>query len=239
MARERSVLVVDSDIAIRRYLRRGLRAEGYLVDELASPESAPQCVVRTNCDVVILDVDSAPPRGTDSIRAIRDVSSVPVIVMSSRGGEKAAVDALKSGADDFVRKPFSLGETLARVESVLRRMMRQSGEAPTFIAGDLEVDLMGHRVWSRKREVHLAPRQFEVLRVLIGRAGQVVPYDEILSSSWGSPDLSKIPYLRIAIEKLRATIEEVPSRPAIILTEPRIGYRLFMKHTRRRPGSAA
>jgi two-component system KDP operon response regulator KdpE len=229
MARRRTVVVVDPDIAVRRYLRRGLCAKGYQVRELTTFENLSQLVARADIDVVILDIDAAESGGTALIRSLRGISSIPIIALSARNDDNSAIGALKSGADDYIRKPFSLGETLARIATTLWRVRRRRGQSPMFVSGDLEVDFVGHRVWSRNQEVHLGPKQFEVLRVLADNAGKVVPYGKIQTRVWGGAELSRLLHLRLAIRGLRTKLEETPSKPRHFLTEPRIGYRLFLK----------
>jgi len=238
MVRRRTALLVDPDIAVRRYLRRGLCDDGYRVQELTTFENLPYLIAHAEIDVVILDIDAAESGGTALIRSIRSGSSVPIIALSARNDDNSAIGALKSGADDYVRKPFSLGETLARIETTLRRVRRRRGQSPMFVSGDLEVDFVGHRVWSRNQEVHLGPKQFEVLRVLADNAGKVVPYGKIQTWVWGGAELSRLLHLRLAIRGLRTKLEETPSKPRHILTEPRIGYRLFLKRDPGKQNSA-
>jgi two-component system, OmpR family, KDP operon response regulator KdpE len=206
---------------------------------LVTFEDLSHLVAQADIDAVILDIDAADPGGAALIRAVRCVSSVPIIALSARSDEESAVGALKSGADDFVRKPFSLGETLARVETTLRRVRRRRGQSPMFVSGDLEVDFVGHRVWSRNQEVHLGPKQFEVLRVLADNAGKVVPYNKIQIRVWGEAELTRLLHLRLAIRGLRTKLEETPSKPRHILTEPRIGYRPFLKRESGKQNSAS
>ena len=226
MARGPAVLVFDDDPAIRRYLRQNLLAEGYRVRDCASRHAALDQIAEQSPDLVILDIDAPESARPEAVRAIREVSLVPIIATSTRREEQVMVEALKSGADDFLEKPFGIREILARIESVLRRAIRQRGTASHFISGDLEVDLLHRRVLSQGREVHLSPKAYEVLRILVEGAGRVHKHSDILSVVWGPKGAGRLPNLRFAIRDLRRVIEPDPAHPIHILTETRVGYRL-------------
>jgi two-component system KDP operon response regulator KdpE len=226
MPRGPVVLVVDDDPAIRKYLRRNLAGEGYRVRECASVPVAPGYIADQPPNLVILDVGLSKGGASNIIRAIREISLVPILATSAHGDETVMVEALTSGADDFIAKPFGLREMLARVESTLRRAIRQQGISSRFSSGDLKVDLLHRRVWSKDQEIHLSPKVYGVLRVLVEGAGKVLDHKDILRAVWGPSRVDRISYLRLAIRELRHAIETDPAHPIHILTEPRVGYRL-------------
>jgi two-component system KDP operon response regulator KdpE len=156
---------------------------------------------------------------------VRRLSQMPVLALSAHGKEDAMVDALNSGADDYVVKPFGTKELLARVNNALRRRAREQGRPAKVVSGELEIDLLHRRVRSGGRDVHLPPKSYEVLRALAENTGKVVTHQEILSAVWG-PQYVDRTYLRIAIRELRRKLEADPGHPLYILTEPHIGYRL-------------
>jgi two-component system, OmpR family, KDP operon response regulator KdpE len=221
-----TVLLVDGDPGIRKYVSRSLEKEGYKVRECASGSTALRSISLQLPSLVILDADLWDGEVLTAIQQIRQIGPIPILATSARDDERTVVEALKSGADDFVAKPFRLGEMSARIESVLRRVVRQSGKRSIFSAGDLRVDLAYRRVWSRGQEVHLAPKVYDVLCFLVEGAGKVHAHKDILSAVWGAKRTNCLPYLRVAIRDLRRAIETDPQHPLHILTEPRLGYRL-------------
>jgi two-component system KDP operon response regulator KdpE len=226
IARGPRVVVVDNDIAVRRYLSWNLRAEGYHARGFASLEEAFDSILAGSVELLILDLDAPEHPGAAMIRSLQEVSQVPIIALSLAGDEKSMIEALRSGADDYVAKPFSLVELLARVQSVSRRRAREQGKPPLFLSGDMEIDLVRRRVCLQGREVHFSAKPYEVLRVLAENAGKVVSHRDILKAVWGSEDLGSMPYLPIAIRDLRQKLETDPACPVHITTEVRVGYRL-------------
>ena len=222
--------VVDSDIAVRRYLCGNLRAEGYSVRAFASLEPALDGIATGLAELLILDLDNSEHSGGEVIRSLREVYSIPIIATSLAGDEKSMVDALRSGADDYIVKPFSLAELLARAQTALRRRAREQGRPTLFLSGDLEIDLVRRRIWTRGQEVRFSAKPYDVLRTLVENAGKVVPHGHILKAVWGTERMDRLPYLRIAIRDLRQKLEIDPTKPAHITTETRVGYRL------RKPG---
>jgi two-component system KDP operon response regulator KdpE len=216
---------VDDDPAIRTYLRRNLSAAGYRVSECASVQEALDNISDQSPSLVILDLGD-PDSGSASVRAVRDASPVPILATSARSSEETIVETLESGADDFIAKPFGIREILARAENVLRHAVRQQGTPPRFISGDLEVDLLHRRVWSKGQEIHLSPKVYEVLQVLVKGAGKVRTHEDILRIVWGPNRIDRVAYLRLAIRELRRAIEADPAHPVHVLTETRVGYRL-------------
>ena len=219
------VLVVDDEPAIRRFLRASLSTQGYVVTDLEIGEPAINIVCRQGTDLLVLDLGLPDIDGVEVIRRIRAAgSAVPIIVLSSRNDEAAKVEALDSGADDYVTKPFGVDELLARIRAAQRHRLLQQGEQPVFRSGDLTVDLVRRIVTVRGVEVKFSPREYEVLRLLVAHAGKVLTHRLILKEVWGGD--TDVQYLRIYIRALRQKIEPDPERPTHILTETGVGYRL-------------
>ena len=219
------ILVVDDEPAIRRFLRAGLSAQGYLVAEVEEGALAVEAARRKGADLIVLDLGLPDIDGIEVIRRIRDGgSAIPIIVLSSRNDEAAKLEALDLGADDFVTKPFGIDELLARIRAAQRHVLQQQGEHPIFRSGDLTVDLVRRIVTVRGEEVKFSPREYEVLRLLVQHAGKVLTHKLILREVWGGD--TDVQYLRIYIRALRQKIEPDPERPTHILTETGVGYRL-------------
>jgi two-component system, OmpR family, KDP operon response regulator KdpE len=223
------VLITDQDVGVRRLLWRELRAAGYRVQVTEPAGGLPAPVTGRQFDLLILDIDSAAAGGLDCISAVREVSSVPILALSTRSEEDAMVGALEVGADDYIRKPFSTKELLARVKSALRRGVRDQGKPAKLVSGDLEIDLLYRRVRLGGCDVHLPVKPYEVLRVLAERPGKVLTHAEILDAVWGPRQADRIGYLRLAIQKLRRKLGDDPAHPRYILTEARVGYRLDVR----------
>jgi two-component system, OmpR family, KDP operon response regulator KdpE len=221
-----SILVVDDDPAIRRYIRRSFGAEHCQVRDMAPGRSALERISEQDLDLVILGLDGAAAGGPDIIRTVRELSSVPIVAISTRDDEDSLIEALESGADDYVTQPFRIRTLIARSRTVLRRVLRERGYPPRFISGDLEIDLVTRRVWSRGHKIHLAAKPYAVLRLLVERAGQVLSHDELLSSVWGPKRIDRVSYLRLTIRELRRALEADPAHPLHIITEMGVGYRL-------------
>ncbi|MBV9515926.1 MAG: response regulator transcription factor [Mycobacteriaceae bacterium] len=220
------VLVVDDEPAILRFLRTGLSAQGYLVSEAERGMAAISAVERRAADLVILDLGLPDMDGLDVIQHLRASGSVvPIIVLSSRDNEAAKVEALDLGADDFVTKPFGIDELFARIRAAQRHQLQQEGERPTYRSGDLVIDLVRRTVTVHGEEVKFAPREYELLRLLVAHAGKVLTHKFILREIWGNAD-TDVQYLRIYVRALRQKIEPNPERPLHIRTESGVGYRL-------------
>ena len=226
MARGPAVLVIDDDPAIRRLLRRELNSAGYRVEEMEPGKDALASIAGHKFDVAILDIDSPACGGAEIISATRELSSIPILALSSKDDEYTAVSALDSGADDIIRKPFNTGEVLARLKNALRRRAREQGKRVHLVSGALEIDLLHRRVQLGGQQVQLPVKPYEVLRVLAESAGRVITHQEILRSVWGKRAIDRVSYLRVAIGMLRRQLEADPARPRYILTERRVGYRL-------------
>ena len=218
------ILVVDDEPPIRKLLRMGLSANGYQVLEAPDGKTAI-ALLREAPDLVILDLGLPDTQGHDLLRAIRANSeSVPIVVLSSRDDEAGKVQALDFGADDYVTKPFSMEELLARMRAALRHQLQTHGERPVFRAGQLSVDLVRRIVKVGDREIKLSPKEYDLLRVLVQHAGKVLTHKLLLGELWD--DLTDAQYLRVYVRQLRQKIEPDPERPQYVLTETGIGYRL-------------
>ena len=219
------VLVVDDEPAITRFLRAGLTSQGYVVAEAAEGRAALDAVRRAAADLIVLDLGLPDIDGLEFIKQARaSGSAVPIIVLSSRSDERGKVEALDLGADDYVTKPFGIDELLARIRAAQRHRLQEQGERPVFRTGDLSVDLVRRIVTVRGGDVRLSPREYDLLRLLVAHAGKVLTHKFILREVWGGE--TDIQYLRIYIRALRQKLEEEPDRPAYILTETGVGYRL-------------
>ena len=218
------ILVVDDEPPIRKLLRLGLNAHGYDVHEAANGKSALDMLAKKP-DLVILDLGLADIDGLALLKAIRQRhDSLPIIVLSSRGDEAGKVAALDLGADDYVTKPFGMDELLARMRAALRHQLQVQGERPVFQVGELRVDLVRRIVSVGGKEVKLSPKEYDLLRLLVQHAGKVLTHRFLLQQLWGEP--ADTQYVRVYVRQLRRKIEADPERPAYLLTETGIGYRL-------------
>ncbi|MBN2075093.1 MAG: response regulator [Dehalococcoidales bacterium] len=222
---ENRILIVDDEEAIRRFLRVTLKAQDYSVFEAASGKEAISSTAENKPDVVILDLGLPDIDGVEVTRMIREWSQIPIIILSVRGSENDKIAALDAGADDYLTKPFGVGELLARVRASLRRIIMISNE-PVFTSGDLVVDLSQRKVTINNNEVQLTPNEYELLRVLVNHAGKVVTHNYLLREVWGSEYGNEFHMLHVNISNLRHKIEPEPTRPQYIITEPGVGYRL-------------
>ena len=218
------VLVIDDEPPIRKLLRMGLSTQGYEILEAPNGRTSLELLAQKP-DLVILDLGLPDMQGLELLRMIRAQNeSVPIVVLSSRGDEAGKVQALDLGADDYVTKPFSMDELLARMRAALRHQLQSHGERPIFRAGELSVDLVRRIVKVRDKEVKLSPKEYELLRMLVQHAGKVLTHKFLLGELWDR--LTDAQYLRVYVRQLRQKIEADPERPQYILTETGIGYRL-------------
>jgi two-component system KDP operon response regulator KdpE len=219
------VLVIDDEPPIRKLLRVGLSAHGYQIVEASNGKMALDLLSEQTPDLVILDLGLPDMQGHELLRTMRARNdSVPIVVLSSRDDETGKVQALDSGADDYVTKPFGMDELLARMRAALRHQLQLHGERPIFRVGDLSVDLVRRIVKVGDKEIKLSPKEYELLRVLVQHAGKVLTHRYLLSQLWS--DLTDAQYLRVYVRQLRQKIETDPERPQYILTETGVGYRL-------------
>jgi two-component system, OmpR family, KDP operon response regulator KdpE len=219
-----SVLVVDDDAQILRALRTGLRARGHDVQTAPNGETALDALARASVDLVILDLGLPGIDGIEVIRRLRGWLDVPVIVLSVREAHADKVAALDAGADDYVTKPFSIDELLARMRAVRRRA---AGEAapPVLRFDDLEIDLARQAVHLRGELVRLTPTEYRLLEAMATNAGKLLTHGWLLRKVWGPAYGTESHYVRVYVQQLRRKLEDDPSRPRFILTEPGLGYR--------------
>ncbi|WP_067064145.1 two-component system response regulator KdpE [Roseateles chitosanitabidus] len=222
-------LIVEDEPNIRRFVRLALEGEGWSVHETGTMRQGLIDAGTRRPDVVILDLGLPDGDGQDFLRDLRAWSSVPVIVLSARGGEEDKIAALDHGADDYLSKPFGVGELMARVRVALRRSQARASEQqdPAFRFGDVEVDLAARRVRRAGEDVHLTPIEYRLLSHLIGNAGKVLTHRQLLKAVWGPSHVEQNHYLRVYMGNLRQKLETEPASPAHLLTETGVGYRLM------------
>jgi len=219
------ILVVDDELAIRRFLHTVLSSEEFTLHEAENGHAGLAAAAAFRPDVILLDLGLPDLDGIEMIRRIREWSTVPIIVLSVRDREHDKVSALDAGADDYLTKPFGVGELLARIRAALRRSLQETPE-PLFRSGELQVDLNLRKVTITGKEVQLTPTEYDLLRLLLTHAGKVMTHSQILKQIWGIAYLEQPHLLRVNISNLRRKIEADPSRPRHIITEPGVGYRL-------------
>ncbi len=222
------VLVVDDDVPIRRFLRAGLESAGYRLIEAGTGADALREASTRSPDVILLDLGLPDMDGFEVVKRLREWTRLPVIVLSARGQEQDKIRALDSGADDYVTKPFAMGELLARVRAALRHHSRtQDGaEASVVQVDDLRVDLGERRVSVGERHVKLTPIEYRLISLLAKHAGRVLTHEQILREVWGPQATGQHHYTRVYMAQLRQKLESDPSRPRWLVSEPGVGYRL-------------
>jgi two-component system KDP operon response regulator KdpE len=219
------VLVVDDEPQITRVLKTVLTSQGYQVRTAAEGESALSSLDEWHPELVITDLYMPRMNGVELCRRIRAVSTVPIIVLSVKGEERAKVEALDSGADDYVTKPFGTDELLARVRAALRRRNGTEPEVASFEAGDFRIDLDARRVHIRGNEVRLTPKEFDLFVYLARHPNRVLTHRTLLEAVWGEASQEQPEYLRVFMGQLRKKLEADPSNPRYLVTEPWVGYR--------------
>jgi two-component system KDP operon response regulator KdpE len=222
------VLVIEDEPQIRRFLRATLTNYGYRLIEAITAQEGLAHAATHNPALIILDLGLPDLDGLDVTRQVREWSDVPIIVLSARGQEQDKIAALDAGADDYLTKPFGVGELLARMRVALRHAQQaaDANEQPTFEVGDLKVDLARRQVTVADAEVHLTPIEYNLLKTLVQHAGKVVTQTQLLKEVWGPAYSAESHYLRVYMSQLRRKIEVDPARPRYLLTEPGVGYRL-------------
>ncbi|HEX2437576.1 MAG TPA: response regulator [Methylomirabilota bacterium] len=224
------VVLIEDEPPIRRFLRATLTGQGYRLYEVGTGADALVEVAQRQPDVVILDLGLPDVDGVEVIRRLREWSAVPIIVLSARGQERDKVAALDAGADDYVSKPFSAGELLARVRVALRHAVGAAHEdSAAFKVGELQVDLLRRHVTVGGVEVKLTPIEYKLLAALVKHAGKVVTHQQLLREVWGPSHDDQSHYVRVYMAHLRHKIEAEPARPRYLLTEPGVGYRLVVE----------
>jgi len=221
-------VIVEDDPQIRRFVRGALEGEGWQVHDAETLKQGTIEAGTRKPDILVLDLGLPDGDGVDLIRDVRGWSSVPIIVLSARADEQDKIEALDAGADDYLTKPFGVGELLARVRANLRRMRAgsDSDEASVFKFGDVEVDRGARLVRRAGAEVHLTPIEYRLLLVLIANAGRVLTHRHLLREVWGPSYQTESHYLHVYVSQLRRKIEPDPTRPRYLLTEAGAGYRL-------------
>jgi two-component system, OmpR family, KDP operon response regulator KdpE len=221
------VLVVDDEPQVRRFLRASLPHQGYRLIEATTGEEALREASTRGPDAILLDLGLPDLDGVEVTRRLREWSTVPIVVLSARGQESDKIEALDAGADDYLTKPFGIGELLARLRVALRHSSRAgASEEPVFEHGDLRVDLATQRVFSRGQEVRLTRTEYRLLAQLVKHAGKVLTHRQLLKDVWGPGSVNESHYLRVYMGQLRHKLEEDPARPRHLVTEIGVGYRL-------------
>jgi two-component system KDP operon response regulator KdpE len=226
MSANTRVLVVDDEAAILRFLKPAQEANGYDMVSAGTVAEATKRIAAESPDIVLLDLGLPDGDGKEVIKRAREWSDVPIIVLSARERETEKIESLDLGADDYVNKPFNVGELLARMRAALRHRMQRKAEVPVLRVGDLEVDAVRHRATRAGLELKLTPKEFELLSFLSKHAGRVLTHRQILTAVWGPAHTEDTQYLRVYVGQLRQKVEKHVNDPRIILTEPGIGYRV-------------
>lgn len=223
------ILVVDDEPQIRRVMRTTLVARGYVVSTARSGEEALTKLREERFDLVLLDINMPGMGGMETCRTIRAQSEIPIVILSIRNAEKEKVEALDAGADDYVTKPFSMPELLARIRAALRRAPLLSPGTPDHLTlGKTAINFEARRVTVEGTEVRLTPKEFDLLRYLASNPDVVIPHAKLLQAVWGPDYGDEVEYLRVFINQLRKKIESDPSHPTYLLTEPWVGYQLSL-----------
>jgi len=223
------ILVVDDEPQIRRVLRATLTGQGYEFYEARTGEEALEAIRANRFDLLLLDVNMPGMGGLETCRAIRSGSEVAIIMLTVRDSEQDKVAALDAGADDYVTKPFSTPELLARIRAAMRRMPSSPEGGPQSVRlDDLEINLATRRVISNGREVRLTPKEFGLLQYLIANPNVPIPHGRLLQAVWGPDYGDQVEYLRVFMNQLRKKIEKDPAHPRYLLTEPWVGYRFAL-----------
>jgi two-component system, OmpR family, KDP operon response regulator KdpE len=224
------ILVVDDEAQIRRVMRTALSGRGYEVGEARSGEEAVEKTTAEEFNLVLLDVNMPGMGGLEACKAIRGASDVAIIMLTVRNAERDKIEALDAGADDYVTKPFSTPELLARIRAALRRSAAAVEDALSTVAlnEELAIDFQQRRVTVKGKESHLTPKELDLLRYLVGHANQSVSHRELLQAVWGPEYGDELEYLRVFVNQLRKKIEPKPAKPQYLLTEPWFGYRFCL-----------
>lgn len=220
------VLIVDDEPQIRKLLKVSLNAYGYMLDEAATGQDGITRAAIFKPDLLILDLGLPDMDGKNVIKEIRDWSHAPIIILTARDQEQEKIEALDFGADDYITKPFGMGELLARMRVCLRRSTA-NGDEPVLTCGGLTVNLVLRRVMVDDREVKLTPTEYEIIKVMAQHAGRVLTHKQLLKAVWGNSYDEDTHYIRVYIGQLRRKIEADPAQPRYIITESGVGYRLM------------
>lgn len=220
------ILVVDDESQIRRVMRTSLTSEGYFIDDAKSGEEAIDKLRHDRFDLVLLDVNMPRMSGLEACRQIRSSSEVAIMMLTVRGAEADKVAALDAGADDYVTKPFSMPELLARIRANLRRVPFSAGSGPQTIKfNGIEINVATHHVSVEGKDVRFTPKEFELLYFLASNPNTAIPHGKLLQAIWGPDYGNEVEYLHVFMNQIRKKIEPDPSKPRYLITEPRLGYR--------------
>ena len=222
---DHAILLIEDEQAIRRFLRASLTSEGYRVIEAESGNAGLKSAASQPPDMVILDLGLPDMDGQEVLRQLREWFTAPVIILSARDQEQQKIHALDNGADDYVTKPFGIGELLARMRTALRHTNTASPLSTSISVGDLKVDLSARLVFRRDEEIHLTPLEYKLLVTMLKNAGKVLTHRFLLKEVWGPHDTHETHYLRVYVASLRRKLDDDPARPRYILTDQSVGYR--------------
>lgn len=222
------ILIVDDDPQIRRVLRTALVSQGYEVVHASNGEEALERVREERVDLIVLDMNMPNMTGLETCRIVRSTSEVAIIMLTVRDTEGDKVEALDAGADDFITKPFSSPELFARIRAALRRLPQISSELQSVRFDNVEINFKTRRVIAGDREVRLTPKEFDLLQYMVAHPNVPIAHTKLLQSVWGPDYGDEVEYLRVFINQLRKKIETNPSSPKYLLTEPWVGYRLYL-----------
>lgn len=220
------ILIIEDEVQMRRFLRASLTSNGYQVVEADTAHEGLAQASSRNPELILLDLGLPDQDGLVVTQRLREWAKTPIIVISARGREEDKIQALDAGADDYLTKPFGVGELLARIRVALRNAARGELGTSQFAVGDLKIDLIRRQVLLRDSEVHLTPIEYKLLATLVKHAGRVITHRQLLREVWGPNSSEQTQYLRVYMGQLRHKLEQNPSRPQFLTTEPGVGYRL-------------
>ena len=224
-----TLVVIEDDPQIRRFLRTGLSAEPFRIFEAETGKDGLVEAATRKPDLIVLDLGLPDIDGVEVVARLREWYVRPIIILSARSNEQEKIKALDAGADDYLTKPFGIGELMARIRVALRRTSREDASgATTFTFGDIKVDLAGRRVFRGEAEVHLTPNEYRLLTTLIRHAGKVCTHRQLLADVWGPSRVEHDHYLRVYMAQLRHKLEDDPTHPRFLRTEVGVGYRLLV-----------
>jgi two-component system, OmpR family, KDP operon response regulator KdpE len=220
------ILIIDDEVQIRRMLRLSLDAHGYQVKEATTSQEGLDQAALSKPDLIILDLGLPDHSGLETLKRLREWSRTPVIILSVKNSEQDKIELLDFGADDYLTKPFSIGELLARIRAALRRSIPESNEG-VFTGGSLVIDFTKRIVTNNNEEIKLTPTEYSLLKLFARNAGKVLTHNQIMDELWGQDIHADPSYLRVYVLQLRKKIEKDPANPKLLITEPGVGYRLL------------